>query len=165
MNEKQDQTPAIDADKFKDGIVSVLSIPTRPKDDDETVIILHKDHPAIVTDETTVKWQALSLAYLMASAGPVESERNQIWEQFTGYMPRLEFSYIEHIANEHYEDILQGRENHPDPLESELLEKTGLRLLNKWLARKHGGELTDSQADQLTAAIIANDGPLTTATP
>jgi len=165
MTEPKDHTPTIDADKFKDGIVSVLSIPPRPKDDDDTVIILHKDHPMVVTDETTVEWQALSLAYLLASAGPDETERKGTWEQFSQYLPWLELSYVRELSRSHYEDILHGRENHPDPFESELLEKIGLRFLNKWLVRKHGGELTDEQADQLTAAIIANDGPLTTTAP
>lgn len=161
MTQYLERTLSIDAEKFSAGHISVLHIFPRPEDDEYTVIILHKDHPGVVTDETTVKWQALSLAYLMAAAASDEGEQQDTRESFAGYMPELEFSYIEQLAPTNaagiYQDILHGRDGYPELHETELLEKIGLRFMCKWLTRKHGGELTDEQADVLATKLIEEE--------
>lgn len=145
-----DPVPAIDAERYSAGHMSVLKILPR-NDDVYSVILLHKDHPAIVTDETTLEWQALSLGYLMASLASNSEAQREVWENYRENLHRLELEYIENLAAANARkicsDILNRRNNHPDPQDSELLERIGIRYLNKWIARKHGVDLTDAEAD------------------
>lgn len=137
--------------------LTVISV-RYPGDMFNTITVTQSGRTVFITDEIMIKWQATSLAYLMASVPHESIAQQAVWEVFAQHLKAEELDFIENYAQENartiYADVMNGRNNHIDKADKFGLNRVGLVLLEKWIARAEGFHLTDADAEKMIQEIM-----------